>query len=286
MNVAEIYVNVLRATRIVGLAQSKVVSLTAHTRDVTSLFEKGLVSKNDLLSAQVALADARQQSLDAQNSLELAYASYNRALGRPLTQPVRLAELRDGGNLGTVDDLTQRALQQRPELAAIAHQVQALREQAASERAKNLPQVAITGGYVYQRDTYVEPNGAAVLMLGAQWNIMDCGRVRHQADALCEKAEAAVRLYKDSESMIALEVRRRWLELQTARQRVEVARQTTNQADENLRVARDRYQQQVGTNTEVLDAETLRIQAYTNFLNSSYQAVLAGLRLRRAAGEI
>ena len=65
-----------------------------------------------------------------------------------------------------------------------------------------------------------------------------------------------------------------------------VARQTTAQADENLRVARDRYQHQVGTNTEVLDAETLRIQAYTNFYDSTYQAVLTGLRLRRAVGTL
>jgi outer membrane protein TolC len=86
--------------------------------------------------------------------------------------------------------------------------------------------------------------------------------------------------------MIALEVRQRWLELQTARQRVEVARQTTALADENLRVARGRYQQHVGTNTEVLDAETLRVQAYTNLFDSTYQAVLAGLRLRRATGDI
>ena len=56
-----------------------------------------------------------------------------------------------------------------------------------------------------------------------------------------------------------------------------VARKTTAQADENLRVARDRYQHQAGTNTEVLDAETLRVQAYTNLYNSTYQAALAAL---------
>lgn len=90
----------------------------------------------------------------------------------------------------------------------------------------------------------------------------------------------------DAESLIALEVRQRWLELETARQRVQFARQAIAQADENLRVARGRYQQQVGTNTEVLDAETLRVQAYTNLFDSSYQAVLAGLRLRCAVGSL
>jgi len=42
----------------------------------------------------------------------------------------------------------------------------------------------------------------------------------------------------------------------------------------------------VGTNTEVLDAETLRLQAYVNFYNSSYDALLADLRLRRAIGNL
>ena len=94
-----------------------------------------------------------------------------------------------------------------------------------------------------------------------------------------EKGEAVLRTRQDSESMIALEVRQRWLDLQTARQRIQVAWQATAQADENFRVARGRYQQQVGTNTEVLDAETLRVQAFTNFYNCTYQAVLAGLSL-------
>ena len=70
------------------------------------------------------------------------------------------------------------------------------------------------------------------------------------------------------------------------KQCVEVTRQAIVQADENLRIARDRYQQQVGTNTEVLDAETLRVQAYTNFYNSSYESVLTELRLRRAVGNL
>jgi outer membrane protein TolC len=56
--------------------------------------------------------------------------------------------------------------------------------------------------------------------------------------------------------------------------------------EENLRVARDRYQHQVGTNTEVLDAETLRLQAYTNFYNSTYEALLADLPLRQAIGSL
>ena len=286
MNVAECYIAVLQATRFVEVTESKVASLTAHGRDVTSLFEKGLVSKNDYLAAEVALADARQKSLDAANKLELARAAYNRALGRVLTESVQVAELQDDGAGVDANSLTAQAIQQRPELANLASQARALQQQAESERAKAGPQVQVQGGYVYQQDTYIEPNGVAGVMLGVQWNAIDMGRSRSRANAISDKAEAVLHMRRDAESMIALEVRQRWLELETARQRVLVARQATAQADENRRVARDRYQHQVGTNTEVLDAESLRVQAYTNLYDSSYQAVLAGLRLRRAVGTL
>ena len=161
-----------------------------------------------------------------------------------------------------------------------------MNEQAASLRAKNAPQVGLFGGYVYQRDQYVDPDGVGVLVLGVEWTPIDCGRISHQASALSERAESVLRLRCDAETMIALEVRQRWLELQTARERVDGTRRATAQADENVRVARDRYQQQVGTNTEVLDAETLRVQTYTNFFNSTYESVLTELRLRRAVGNL
>ena len=286
MNVAEIYVVSLRATRLIEVAESKMRSLEGHTKDVAGFCERGLVSRNDLLAAQVALADARQQAMQTHNMLQVAYAAYNRALGRRLDLAVNLAELRDAGAAGDVEQWTTMAMQLRPEIAGLSAQARALREQAAGVRAKKAPQIGLEGGYVYQRDQYVDPNGVAMLAVGLEWTPVDSGRISNQAAALSEKAEALIRLRKDAESMIALEVRQKWLDLQTAQQRVPVTRQATAQADDNVRIARDRYQQQVGTNTEVLDAETLRVQAYTNFYNSTYESVLAELRLRRAVGNL
>ena len=53
-----------------------------------------------------------------------------------------------------------------------------------------------------------------------------------------------------------------------------------------VRVARGRYLQQRGTNTEVLDAEAARVQSYDNYFNAVYDAIVAGFDLRRAVGDI
>jgi outer membrane protein TolC len=185
-----------------------------------------------------------------------------------------------------VEELTRSALWLRPEIAEITAQATALRERAAAASSANSPQVMLRGGYLYQGDKFVEPNGVAGIALTAEWNLFDSGRVGHQAAALSEKAEALMRMRRDTESSIALDVRQKWLEYQTAKQQIAFARVAIAQADENLRVVRDRYVQRLGNNTEVLDAETLRVQAYMNLHNNSYEAQLARLRLRRATGSL
>ena len=57
-----------------------------------------------------------------------------------------------------------------------------------------------------------------------------------------------------------------------------------DQAEENLRVVRNRYDAGASTNVEVLDAESLRMQAMRNRDDARYEHALATLRLAQAAG--
>ncbi|MGI9457674.1 MAG: TolC family protein [Aeoliella sp.] len=70
------------------------------------------------------------------------------------------------------------------------------------------------------------------------------------------------------ETKVTLQVRDAWRRLETARERVSVSCAIIDSAEENLMVARNRYNQGVGTNTVVLDAETLRTLAYSNYYRS------------------
>ena len=86
--------------------------------------------------------------------------------------------------------------------------------------------------------------------------------------------------------MITLQVKKAWHDLDSAQQQVTVNEKALASADENLRVSRSRYEQGAGTNTEVLDAQTLRTQAYSNYYSSLYDSVLAEKQLLRAAGAL
>jgi outer membrane protein TolC len=199
---------------------------------------------------------------------------------------VQIAELPLETVEGNVESLTARALSQRREIARLVAQVRALRNQAVSLRAKDHPQFGLWGQYAFEENRFRTPEGIASVGVGVTYDVFDGGRNRHQAAALSQRAEGLMRLRADLESLIALEVRRAWLDIQETRRRLDVTSEAIQRAEENLRVARKRYLAGVGISTEVLDAETLRTQARQNRDNAAYDGVLAVLRLRHALGEL
>ena len=65
-------------------------------------------------------------------------------------------------------------------------------------------------------------------------------------------------------------------------ERLKATSRAIERAEENLRVTSQRYANGMATNTDVLAAETLRVQTYRNHNNAVYDGALAELALQRA----
>ena len=290
LDVARRFIDVLRAERALAVADSTVASLQAHVADVDDMFRAGAVARNDYLSAAVSLADAEQRRLQSRNALDLASAAYNRALGRPLDAPVTLDEqlpaIDISLDLTSPDALTAVALMERDEIDGIESAAAAYRAKSKSMRGEILPQLAMTGGYVSMPNEFLNRDDFWMVGIGVQWKLFDGGQTRRQADALNSRAYALTHEQAHFESLVALEVRQAWLRLEETRERKRLAERAVEQAEENLRVVRDRYRNGEGTNTEVLDAETLRRISHSNFDNADFDASLALYELARGVGRL
>jgi outer membrane protein len=310
LEVTRAYVAILRSNRGVAVARSNVESLSAQARDVTNLVNQGRGIKNDLLAAQVARANAQQREIQVRNRLTIAWATYNRYLCRPMEAVVPLDELVHEPPLprnergpdpvifmradepivvdeAQIHSLFEHALRNRSELASLSEQSRSIQAQAAAERATTRPQLSFMVANLYQNVRFLPTqadSGAAAFVLS--WTFFDGGKSRHHAMALEERSAAGISRRDDLAAGIKLQVRSAWLTCQENQRRIPLTRAAIAQAEENLRVARCRDIQQRGTNTEVLDAESARVQSYDNYFNALYDAVLADFELRRAVGVI
>ena len=290
LGTGEHYVQVLRAESGLEVAESNVRTLQAHTELARRQYDFGSVPKNDFLAASVALADAEQRKLQAENALDYARAAYNRFLNRPLDQPVALDPELSLDHLvpagETLEMLILTATEQRDELAVLKAEVNSLRENSTAVRAQSRPQFALTGGYMYLENAFLDSDEFWMAGVSFQWSLFNAGRNRDRAAALERQALAVNHMRSDLATRIALQVRRAWNDRQEAEARTRVTEAAVDQAIENLRVVQNRYEAGSSANIEVLDAESLRQQALSNRDDARYELVLAKLRLARAVGAL
>jgi len=289
LEVAESYVAVLRARRALKAAASSVGSLSAHVQDVEHMVDSESVPRSDLLAARVALANAEQARVRAANGVDIALAAYNRRLGQPLDRSPELDErLPADADLSAqpIESLIAHALETRGELKAAAAQADAFAAQARVERGKLMPQVALTGGYTHFDNQILNRQDFSSVGVGVTWSLFDGGQARNRSAALKSASRAQQSRLDDLRSQVALEVRQDWLGVREAQARLKASGEEVSQAEENLRMSRELYGAGLATNTQVLDAVTLQIDAVNNRDNAVLDESLSRLRLARAIGEL
>jgi outer membrane protein len=287
--VAEAYVTVLRAQRLNSVAVSHVTAIARHADDVEQLYRQGYAARHDVLASQVALADARQQALQAANGVALAGAAYNRLLGRAQDAPTDLAELNEAAPAPGADQLPGMIVAgraRRSELDQLGAQETALRRQSDSVAAQRAPQVGLNGGWGKLQNRYLVEDKGWWIGVALKWDLFDGGQLRRESAQLASNARAVGELRADAADKIELQVRQAWLRWQEAGARIDVARAALAQADETLDLSRERYRAGLAPNSEVLDAETRRAGAYANRDNAWYDRALARLRLQYASGSL
>lgn len=282
--VGEAYIAVLRSQRELEVAGQNLTSLAAHEKDVQRYFEQQRVPRSDLLSAQVATATAEQLRLRRQHQLETARGQYNRLLCRPLDMPVQIDEANLPPLAGDVAQLQQQAWQCRPDLARLQASADARGFEAERLRASARPHVNAVGRYDFEENRFQTPQAISSAAIVMDWNYYDAGRSRRAASAEQTRASSLGKLVEDLKSRIALDVLTECNSAQEAYARLQVAARAFEQAEENLRVSTLRLTQGATIESEVLDAQSRRTQAASDYYNAGYDLTLSEIRLRYAVG--
>ncbi len=272
------YFDLLQSQKMVQVAKEEVARLKSHLKDATNLFNQGVITKNDLLQAQVRISDARQRLVSARNDRDIMAARINDMLARPLQTQFRPVDIQAGkifysqpdGKLENLQLAWKTAEKKRPEIAIVNETMKSLDLDRQAAKSEYYPKFFAQGGYNYTKNAFITPNGNWSLVLGMGINLYGGGITRAEIDKIDSQKE---KLYEQKRKLISdikLEVETYSLDLQNALKRLEATKDAVRQAKENLRINRIRYREGVGTATDVLDAVTLLTVAETDDYRAEY----------------
>ena len=281
------YYGVIEARQVYEVAQSGISSIKAHLDVANAFFNQGMIPKNDLLETQVRYAQSEQNLIIADNAIKLAESSLNLLLGRSLAEPVAIdTEIPMSELVDALDESTKTALQMRQEVKTIMLQLDNAGKAIKISRAGYLPSVAAT--YTYERtgeDPDVEDDSWSI-GVGMSWNIFQGGSNYYDVSRAKTVSNKIGYLLKSLQDQISLEVKTAYLSAQEAGARTTVAEKAIDQAKENLRIQKDRYNLQVATTTNVLDAQALLDQAMKNYITARADYAKAIASLHSAMGTL
>jgi len=285
------YYDILRTQKIEEAAGQSVEMLAAHRDIAQNYFRVGMIPKNDLLYAEVELANAEQALVRTQNAVQLAKARFNTVLKRNLLTPVNIADiLKYEPHQKSLAECWGEAIQNRPELKKAALKTMQAEKLVHAAQSEYFPTLSLVADYGRFGDNpsldgsdFKDAENWSVMGV-AHWNFWEWGKTKFRVDASKTKENQALDVQKDLQDQIALEINHAYLNLQEAEKQIAVSRKVIEQAEENFRIAEERYKERVGTSTEVLDAQTLLTRAKSEYANALGNYNIYYTKLQRAMG--
>jgi outer membrane protein len=286
------YWDIHRAAEMLRVVEENIRRMEAHLEDVKNLLAEGMATTNDVLKAETQISAVRLMRVDARNGLDISRMTLNNALGLPLDLRLELATPlpETFPKPGEPDAAVRDALQSRPELLAGDLRLKAAETAVKVAGADKLPQVFLSGNYISARpnsrifpgeDRFHETWDVGVGVSLSLWDWKSTDLQVRQARFQAEKARDALGTAADG---VRLEVRTAALRFQGALEKLAESSVGQRQADENLRVTKERFREDLVTSSEVLDAEVALLQAELQRTQARVDAAVAQAALDLAVG--
>jgi len=285
------YFYILKAGRILEVARQSLEQLKAHRDTAQNFYDVGMIPKNDLLYAEVQLANGEQFLVRAENGLELANSRFNTVLRRGIDTPVVVEDILIYQPFEkTLEACLAIALERRPELKSYALKVEQARNGVRLARSEYFPSLSMVGNYSRFGDepdlggTPYKNEESWYIMAVANWNFWEWGRTKNRVDFSRTREAQAADLLTNIRDQVILEIKNAYLLLREAEKQVLVSKRAIDQAEENFRINQERYREQVATSTDVIDAQTLLTKAKSDYYNALGDYHISQAKLERAMG--
>jgi len=274
--------------------KSRIEAARAQVRTAQSLYdlavdqkEAGVVSGIEVLRAQVELQSERQRLIVAEDQFAKNKLTLARAIGLPLGQEFELTDDMPFVpiQVSSLEESIERAMRERPDYRSAEAMVRAAEQERKAAEAGNLPSLSVGAGYTLRNQVQWEGHGSQAA-IGASLNvpIFTGGRVKSrviEADAALNRIKAE---FEDLKAAIHYDIRRAFLDLKAAEDRVNVAESAVLLAREQVVQSESRFRAGVTNNVEVVQAQEAQATANENHIAGLEAHNMAKLALARALG--
>ena len=285
--VLEAYQGVRLARAYVGVAHEAERAAESYVRTTRQLFNKGVVVKSDLLSAQVHLEDVRLQLQQAQDQEATALNQFHVLLGLPVTSDADVGPAVMPPPSGqSLPEMQRQALVSNPEITALRAKLKATQAGIDVARAGYLPHVNVMLRRDWNKPTPGLGASSYTVAGVLSWELLDFGTRGGAVDEANARRLEAVARVRQAEDQLLVQIAKTWRAARTAVRRVTAEKLAVQQAEEAQRLIALRYQGGVATLSELLSGQARLDGARAGLVKARYEQAVQRAALLLATGRL
>ena len=284
-NLRAAYYNAAATYALVKVAQDGLANQEAHLVQAQGFVRAGTQPEIALAQALTNRATARVALITAQNGHDVAKAQLNQAMGvdGPIDYEVEVPAVQAVAEEDkSTDELLALAMKARPDLQALADQIQAQEYTIGATRGAYYPALGATMSLSDSGPALDNLAWNWYGMLSLTWQFFGGGITDYQVREARATASVLRGQYEIQRQQIRLDLEQARLAVRAAKASEEATHEAVVNAREQLRLAEGRYQAGVGNMIELGDSQVAmttvaaqEVQAHFNLATARAQLVLA-----------
>jgi outer membrane protein len=282
------YIEVLRTERTMETEKASVKLLEQQRHDTQLRLDQGLVALNDLLRVEVELATARQILSVAQGRHEISRQALALALGRPVDREEKVDDLHlEPVPPGSEEELHQEMFVNRSELKFLNSLLAAEVAGRKAVRGDLLPDVDLVlsydrfGNNALPETSDTDYDSESKAMIQASWTLFSGFDTRYELVGREHEIRARQKEIRATQDRLTLQLQTALEAFRVSQENLTTATTAAIQAEENYRVNENRYQANVATTVDLLDAQEYLTRARNEKVKAQYDLHLSAAAIER-----
>ena len=286
LTVGDAYLQIIEADSRIKAQEAQVQNARALYDRAADQVQAGTAPRIDATRTEVQLHTEEYNLTTARKNFAVAKLALGRAIGLPLGQEFELADTLPYSDITpmSVDDALQIAFKSRSDLRSALDSQKSAAQTLSAAKGERYPTVTANGSYGDIGPTFGNSHGDFTFQAGITVPLFTGGRIKGditQADAELRQKKAEA---ENIRGQIDQDIRTALLNLNAAKEQVEVAKQNVELANESLARSKDRFTSGVTDSVEVVQAEQALASANDQYITSLYNHNFSKLSLARALG--
>ena len=294
------YWSYIAVRRKVRMLESYSTQMDTIYKQTSSAVAAGMAIENDLLRIEAKRTEIEYQLQRARNGADLCRMALCNVIGAPLDTAIEPTDTTFNIESPTAMSLD---IARRPEVGLLEKQIDVNMQRIRDARSEMLPTVGLSAGYSYYGNiklngfadmgngttvpyTQEFRDGIGIAMLAVKIPIFHWGESRKKLHkARYELDNSQLELQRNMRLM-SIEAQQAVQNVEDGYRMIHTAESGLRQAEENLRVMRNRYAAAMSPLTDLLDAQSQWQQAQSNLIEAQTQYMIYRTDYLRATGQL